>query len=1053
MSKQYYFQDKKFVIESFDKQKPFASFLPGIAGKKGIPMWSFYVNRGQGISSFGLKDKNGPILEFSPANTAYMNTDRIGFKTFLKIDDTFVEAFSNSQKENVKRNMKISRSFFEIEEINDEFKFQLNVTYFTLPNEPLAGLVRRVTFKDLSGKKRTVAIADGINELIPLGISNAVYKEMSNLYRSFVEVRDLDNDFAYLKVKSSTGDTAEVRLVEEGSYFVSYVNGELVKPLIDPTLLYQFDTSLSTPNGFLDNSVKELMSKKQIDQNKIPCGFVLYEEKLPKHGSIHIDTIIGAAKNQRIVYGLLERINKEYFESKFAENDEVIEALLTRVTTKTAYPLFDEYIKQNQLDNLLRGGHPIILTSKDGEEFTYHIYSRKHGDLERDYNFFVIEPEFYSQGNSNFRDVCQNRRNDVFLEPKVFDFNVQMFASLIQLDGYNPLSVSGVKYRYTGNIDELCINLFKEDAEKLKPVFLDEFSPGDVINAVRLNNIKTDLSDDEIFAEIFQHVDVNYQATFGEGYWIDHFTYILDLVESVLKVYPDKLKEIVFDKNEYKYFVSPATVYPKTEKIVVRDDGKVRQYGSTNHYNEDKVAKMNLSHTSNWLTDASGLLVKTNLFGKLFVLLVNKISLLDPHGLGIEMEADKPGWNDAMNGLPGLFGSGVSETIETYRIAKFLEGALEDLTLETIPLFSEFINFMYEINNVLEERPMSYWEKSNDIRAGYLVATAYGVREVNHLNVGEVKNVLARILHKLEISIEEIKQIDDVIVPTFLTYEATKFDMVEENGGYHYSHYGLPTAKVSEFELNTLPPFLEAPARLLKISNDKEYNQKMYKNIKASGIYDEVLNMYKTSDDLDGSSFEIGRIKAFSKGWLERESNFLHMSYKYLYGLLKSGMYEEFYEDIKTNVVCFMDPSVYGRSTLENSSFIATTNNPNPELHGQGFVARLTGSTAEMLSIWTYMMMGPNPFEMNDGELTLKLQPKLRNDWFDDRKQVSFQFLKNVTVTYVNGGNFNTYDNDVVIEKIYLDDELLEVPVVSGENALKVRNGEIRTIKIHWNKK
>ena len=25
--------------------------------------------------------------------------------------------------------------------------------------------------------------------------------------------------------------------------------------------------------------------------------------------------------------------------------------------------------------------------------------------------------------------------------------------------------------------------------------------------------------------------------------------------------------------------------------------------------------------------------------------------------MGIEMEAGKPGWNDAMNGLPGLFGS------------------------------------------------------------------------------------------------------------------------------------------------------------------------------------------------------------------------------------------------------------------------------------------------------------------------------------------------------------------------------------------------------------
>ena len=64
--KQYYFKNNEFVIENFDKQKSFSSFLPGLAGKKGIPLWTFYVNRGQGIASFGVQDKNSPILLFNP---------------------------------------------------------------------------------------------------------------------------------------------------------------------------------------------------------------------------------------------------------------------------------------------------------------------------------------------------------------------------------------------------------------------------------------------------------------------------------------------------------------------------------------------------------------------------------------------------------------------------------------------------------------------------------------------------------------------------------------------------------------------------------------------------------------------------------------------------------------------------------------------------------------------------------------------------------------------------------------------------------------------------
>ncbi|PIQ87626.1 MAG: hypothetical protein COV73_03120, partial [Candidatus Omnitrophica bacterium CG11_big_fil_rev_8_21_14_0_20_43_6] len=52
----------EFVIQNYNYAKPFANFFPGIAGKYGIPMWVFYVNRGQCICSFGTKDKDHAIL-------------------------------------------------------------------------------------------------------------------------------------------------------------------------------------------------------------------------------------------------------------------------------------------------------------------------------------------------------------------------------------------------------------------------------------------------------------------------------------------------------------------------------------------------------------------------------------------------------------------------------------------------------------------------------------------------------------------------------------------------------------------------------------------------------------------------------------------------------------------------------------------------------------------------------------------------------------------------------------------------------------------------------
>ena len=57
-------------------------------------------------------------------------------------------------------------------------------------------------------------------------------------------------------------------------------------------------------------------------------------------------------------------------------------------------------------------------------------------------------------------------------------------------------------------------------------------------------------------------------------------------------------------------------------------------------------------------------------------------------------------------------------------------------------------------------------------------------------------------------------------------------------------------------------------------------------------------------------SQDIGRMMAFTPGWLENQSVWLHMSYKFYLELLRAGLYEEFYTEIKTGLVPFMDPKV-----------------------------------------------------------------------------------------------------------------------------------------------
>jgi hypothetical protein len=158
--------------------------------------------------------------------------------------------------------------------------------------------------------------------------------------------------------------------------------------------------------------------------------------------------------------------------------------------------------------------------------------------------------------------------------------------------------------------------------------------------------------------------------------------------------------------------------------------------------------------------------------------------------------------------------------------------------------------------------------------------------------------------------------------------------------------------------------------------------------------------MYKVNAGLNHASFELGRARAFTPGWLENESIWLHMEYKYLLELLKAGMYQEFMEDLHHAAIPFLKEEVYGRSLLENSSFIASSANPDEKIHGKGFVARLSGSTVEFLHMWQIMMFGKCPFTFQEKVLRLQFNPLIPDYLIGEAKTVEVTFLGSIQVIY-----------------------------------------------------
>ncbi len=1059
--KNYYLDGKAYILEDYHKLPPFSSFLPGLAGIKGIPMWVYYTNRGQGVNSFGIHHKNNAIMEFNPANTAYENTAIKGFRTFIRRGGSFFEPFFSGIT-NAKRRFVIHQNSFEIEEINEEQQLKIHITYYVLPLENIGALVRKVEITNLSETEQDLEVLDGLPKILPFGMKNNEYKEMSNLLKSWSDIKNIENNVPYYAMRSSSDDSAEVSEVEGGYYYLSIADGEVIPIIYDAEAVFSYDTTFMQPVRFEAEGLEGVLEKEQCFANKIPCGFTPLKVKLSSKASYTFHTMVGFSQTPEQINSKLAKMKEEgFFREKEALAAKCCEELTKDVKTVTGVPLFDSYVEYSYMDNFLRGGYPFVFGEEDNKS-VIHLFSRKHGDPERDYNFFSINGEYYSQGNGNFRDVNQNRRNDLLFNKEVGDFNVKTFYQLIQIDGYNPLEVRPSTFCIKAEEEIAAEEFLKTAAPKEWEVLLSTgkkpFTPGQIAGTLARYSIELTITEDEFLTKLLSFCNQNIEAGFGEGYWSDHWDYNLDLIENYLKIYPEKKEALLFGDKNYRYYNSPARVLPRSEKYVIISKGELRQYGALVHDVEKENKPGFVKNGTNWLKNKKGEYVSTTLMAKLINLSLIKFSTLDPEGMGVEMEGGKPGWNDAMNGLPGLFGSGMPETLELKRTLEFVIGALNLEKHVNLP--EEVYQLLIKTKELavqLLEGTLSqfdYWDKITSLREEFRDAVRFELdgREVQ-MDTEEIKTVLTSFLKIVNNGIDRAKNMGNGMMPTYFTFYADSFIPVKtEEGKDLITPYGLPAGKALSFKTVMLPFFLEGPARYLASEECEEEAEALHRKVKESGIYDKELKMYKTSESLEDISMENGRIRAFTPGWLERESIFLHMEYKYLYGMQRAGLWEDFYEEIKTTLIPFLPPEMYGRSILENSSFIASSANPNKEIHGRGYVARLSGSTTEILSMWSQMFIGNRVFTQEPEGLTLHLEPKLPAWFFNEEQEASFTFLSGCTITYKNPTGRPTFGKDrAEISHIITEEgERIEGSKIAGKTAQAIREGSVKKLTAYF---
>jgi hypothetical protein len=632
--------------------------------------------------------------------------------------------------------------------------------------------------------------------------------------------------------------------------------------------------------------------------------------------------------------------------------------------------------------------------------------------------------------------------------------------SFIQADGYEPQSVEPVVF--TIRDKETCDRIaesavgradgHRAQREALSSILnTGAFRPGQLFGLLESQNVALVISRQQLIDMVAISAELSPMAVYETGFWADHWTYYLDMIKSYLSIYPDGEQRLLYDE-QLPYFFSPAYVQPRSKKYVLKlsldsSHHHVQQLYATVHDKEKKkYMDQFMSHElvwykmeAHWQADEEGPIFKSSAVAKLVLLATLKFATRDAYGMAIEYEGGRPGWDDANNGLSGMLGSGMPETFELKALLDYLLQATRRyrrpvvLPSELCELIESISKHLDALDGFSDEVPLKakvpselfdYWDGVATAREEYREKVKIRFSGLTSTLAAESMEItLERWLAEVDLGISRAMSMgtegfandgDSGIIPTYFAYNVTKWRKTGEN-----NTDGHPLVTPLKMAVRRFPLFLEGPTRMMKTVDAQSAN-KIYQRVRQSGLRDDALSMYTMSASLKGQPIDIGRAIAFPAGWLENQSVWLHMSYKFYLELLRHNLHEDFYSEVGSGgILPFMDPKIYGRSLMECSSFIASSAFEDPSKHGRGFQARLSGATAEFLSMWIFMFIGSRPYYLDEksGELRLQLIPSLPSWLFEtvDRNglaqtpMVRFRLFSSIYVRYYNEGKIDLF--------------------------------------------
>ena len=751
-----------YKISNYNKMRPF--FMSIVSNSD---HWMFISSTG-GLSA-GRKNSNYALFPYYTDDKITESSEHTGSKSIFLVhkgEKVFLwEPFSSRQEGVYEVSRNLYKNAFGNKVIFEEINHDLEVSFtYEWNSSDAFGFVRKSTLKNTSGQAVDIRLLDGIQNILPYGVEDALQNSTSNLVDAYKKCElEVDTGLGIYSLSAIIVDKAEPsealkanivwsvglknsKKLLSSAQIDSFRRGNTITEEIDVkaergAYLLNADVTLGenaqedwTLVANVNQSINDIVEIKKHIKNQSTLLQQLNDSV--EEGTQQLIALVGASDGLQLTSdrtrntrhfantmfnimrgGIFDdnyTIEKEDF-SKYIENANH-KVYFKKSNVIAALP---ETFDLNHLKS--------IAQSDDDKNFKRLCYeylplkfSRRHGDPSRPWNKFSINTRNEDGSKildyqGNWRDIFQNWEALVHSYPEFIEGMIHKFLNATTFDGYNPYRVTKDGF----------------DWETIEP--------------------------DNPWSYI--------------GYWGDHqIIYLLKFLEFIETYYPNKL-ESYFSKDLFVYANVPYRI--KSYDQILKDPKNTIDF---DHKAEARIQlkREEIGVDGALLRDKNIFIYKVNFIEKILATVLAKVSNFIPEG-GIWMNTQRPEWNDANN---ALVGNGVSMVTLYYlrRFLKFFETTLKNTSTKEVEISVELIEFFNQVSETLQNNTallsgsISDQDRKTVLDGLGKAASHYRITiyeksfsgEKNTLNLDDISNFVSVALEHLEHSIEANKRADNL---------------------------------------------------------------------------------------------------------------------------------------------------------------------------------------------------------------------------------------------------------------------------------------------------